>query len=139
MNTADYSRYWQTTLPTTLAVDLEPGVSPQEGVRAIVDRLGKNRGVRVQTGAERITEVEATVREGLRSLGEISSLLLIAAALAVAAALGTAIWQRRHYLASLKADGFDSLQLWRAILLECSVLLAIGGMTGRFWECMDMR
>jgi ABC-type antimicrobial peptide transport system permease subunit len=84
----------------------------------------------VQTSGERIAEVESTVREGLKSLGEIATLLLIAAALAVASALSTAIWQRRSYLASLKAHGFDSWQLWRAILFECAILLAIGCIDG---------
>ncbi len=130
MNTRDYSTYWQTSAPTTLAVALRPGIRPEEGASLVRAALGSQHGLRVQTSDERIAEVEAAVREGLRSLGEISLLLLIAAALAVAAALGTAIWQRRRYLARLKAEGYDSLQLWRAIVFECAVLLAIGCVDG---------
>jgi putative ABC transport system permease protein len=130
MNTRDYSRYWKTTMPTTLAVNFKAGVSPREGANTVAKVLGSQSGVRVQTAGERIAEVESIVREGLRSLGEIAIMLLIAAALAVAAALGTAIWQRRRYFASLKADSFDSLQLWRAILFECAILLMIGGVDG---------
>jgi putative ABC transport system permease protein len=130
MNTNDYRQYWKTSSPTTLAVRLKPGVSPTQGVRTVERALGPRNGLRVQTASSRIAEVESTVREGLRSLGEISMLLLIAAALAVAAALGTAIWQRRRYLASLKAESFDSLQLWRAILFECAILLIIGSLDG---------
>jgi putative ABC transport system permease protein len=130
MNTADYGHYWQMTEPTTLAISLKPGVSLQAGKAAVARALGPATSLRIQSSEERIAEVENTIREGLRSLGEIAKLLLIAAALAVATALGTAIWQRRTLLASLKAQGFDSWQLWRAILAESAALLAIGGITG---------
>jgi putative ABC transport system permease protein len=56
--------------------------------------------------------------------------VLIAAALAVACALSAAIWQRRPRLASLKVQGYDSRQLWRALLLESAVVLAVGGIVG---------
>jgi putative ABC transport system permease protein len=62
----------------------------------------------------------------LSALSEISSLLLIAAALAVAAALSASIWQRRPRLASLKIQGYDTGQLWRALLLESVIVLGIG-------------
>jgi putative ABC transport system permease protein len=130
MNTSDYGHYWQTTEPTTLAIRLKPGVTLAAGKTAVAQALGPGTGLRIQTSEERIAEVQSTIREGLRSLGEIAKLLLIAAALAVAAALGTAIWQRRTLLASLKAQGFDSWQLWRAILAESATLLVIGGITG---------
>ncbi len=130
INTEDYSRYWQTTDPTTLAINLKPGVPLQAGKEAVARALGPGTGLRVQSSEERIAEVQGTIREGLRSLGEIAKLLLIAAALAVATALVTAIWQRRTILASQKAQGFDSWQLWRAILAESATLLAIGCVTG---------
>jgi putative ABC transport system permease protein len=129
INTNDYARYWQMTGPTTLGVNLRPGVGLQAGKEAVARAL-IGRSLRVQTSSERIAEVENTIRESLRSLGEIATLLLVAAALSVATALGNAIWQRRPLLASLKAQGFDSWQLWRAILAESAALLAIGGITG---------
>lgn len=130
MNTVDYSHYWQTNNPTTIAINLRPGVTAQTGRDSVEKVLGREQGLRVQTSSERIAEVETIVRQGLRSLGEIATLLLIAAALAVASALSTSIWQRRRQFASLKALCFDSFQLWRAIIFECAVLLAIGGVDG---------
>jgi ABC-type antimicrobial peptide transport system permease subunit len=50
--------------------------------------------------------------------------------MAIAASLGAAIWQRRQRLASMKVGGFDRAQLWRSLLLECAVLLGIGGLVG---------
>jgi putative ABC transport system permease protein len=68
----------------------------------------------------------ANARQALRSLGQISTLLLIAAALAIAFALSATLWQRRAQLAALKTQGFDYLQLWRALLLESTIVLAVG-------------
>ncbi|HEX4115564.1 MAG TPA: ABC transporter permease [Solirubrobacteraceae bacterium] len=130
INTNDYRRYWASVDPTTLAIDFKPGTSLAAGVAAVASTLHSFAGLRVQTSAARIAGVERTVNESLETLGQIATMLLVAAALAVAAALSAAIWQRRAYLASLKAQGFDRLQLWRAIVLEASVLILIGGIDG---------
>ena len=63
-------------------------------------------------------------------MAEISTLLLIAAGLAVASALSAAVWQRRARLASLKIQGYDSDQLWRALLLESAITVGVGCMVG---------
>ncbi len=130
VNTHDYSRWWQSTDPTTLAISLRPGVSSAAGKRAVENALGRMSVLRVQSAAERIAEVESTVAQGLRSLSEIATLLLIAAALAVASALSASIWQRRARLASLKIQGYDTAQLWRALLLESAIVLGIGCAVG---------
>jgi putative ABC transport system permease protein len=130
INTRDYSRLWRTTSPTTLAVSLEPGVSARAGKRTVEAALGDGTALRVQTSRERISEVESTVSQGLRSLSEIATLLVIAAALAVAVALSTVIWQRRPRLASMKIQGYDRWQLWRALVLECAIVLGIGCAVG---------
>jgi len=130
LNTSDYRRYWNISEPTTLAVDFKPGISPNTGRLDVDHALGPQNMLRVQTSNERIAEVEGIVSDGLRNLGQIATLLLIAAALAVASALSAAIWQRRAYLASLKAQGYDRWQLWRAIVLEGSVLMIVGAVDG---------
>lgn len=130
LNTNDYSYYWQSTDPTTLAVDLKPGTTSAAAVRAIRQALGSTSALRVQTSAERIAEVKIIGRQGLSVLGDVSNLLLLISALALAAALSTTIYQRRGRLASLKAQGFDRLQLWRGVLIESAVVLGIGCMDG---------
>jgi putative ABC transport system permease protein len=129
LNTTDFSRYWQTTAPTTLAVGLRPGVDVERGRRLVAAAL-VGSGLRVQTAAERIAEVERIARQGVSILGGISTLLLVISALALAAALSTAVYQRRLRLASLKAQGFDRVQLWRSVLLESAVVVAIGSLAG---------
>jgi putative ABC transport system permease protein len=130
INTNDYSRLWQTTSPTTLAISLKRGTQAVVEKHLIETVLGHNPALRVQSSRERIAEVENTVSLGLRSLSEIARLLIIAAALAVAAALCAVIWQRRPRLASMKLQGYDRWQLWRALLLESAIVLGVGCSVG---------
>jgi putative ABC transport system permease protein len=122
----DYSRYWQTVDPSALEVNLLPGVGADAGRRAIAAALGHRPGLSIRTSGERERQSEASARQGLETLAEISTLLLIAAGLAVASALSAAIWQRRARLASLKIQGYDSSQLWCALLLESAITVAVG-------------
>ncbi len=84
----------------------------------------------MRSAAERAGEAEASARQGLHTLSQISTLLLIAAALAVAAALSATVWQRRARLASLKIQGYNPGQLWRGLLLESGVMLGVGSLAG---------
>ncbi len=126
----DYRRYWQTSEPSALEVTLKPGVSSAAGERAVDAVLGGYPGLAAQTRQAREGQYASNSREALQSLGEISTLLLIAAALAVASALSATIWQRRAFLASLKIQGYDRRQLWRALLLESMIVLGFGCMIG---------
>ena len=130
INTTDYRRWWATSNPTALAIDLKPGVSLDAGKRAVTQAVGRDGGLQVFTFHERIAYLDREAKQGLQSLSEISTLLLLTAALALAAALSTAIYQRRARLAALKADGFDRRQLWRGLLLESGVVLGIGCLDG---------
>ena len=130
LNTVDYSRYWRTSEPTALSVSLLPGVGPIAGREEVKALLAGQPGLRVQTSSERVAEVERTVHQGLQTLGDISTLLLIVAALALASALSTTIHQRRARLAALQVQGFDHWQLWRSLLLESSVVIGIGCLDG---------
>jgi putative ABC transport system permease protein len=50
--------------------------------------------------------------------------------LAMAAAIGNMVWQRRPRLAKLKLEGFPRAELWRTVLLESVLLLGVGCLTG---------
>jgi putative ABC transport system permease protein len=143
LNTRDYSRYWQTVEPSALEVLLKPGVGELVGKHAVEGVLAGHPGLAVQTKRQREMEYQANSRQAVAALGEISTLLLIAAALAVAAALIASIWQRRPELASLKIQGYDRYQLWRALLLESSIVLgfgcAIGAIFGMYGHALASR
>ena len=98
--------------------------------RAVAAAIGPWPGLGVQTLAQRETQYAADSRQGLHALSEIATLLLIAAALAVASALSAALWQRRARLASLKIQGYATGQLWRAMLLESGIVLGAGCAVG---------
>jgi putative ABC transport system permease protein len=131
IDAADFERWWGSSQAAALEVSLKPGVSAAAGRGSVQRALASVApGLQAQTASERAGESMASAREGLRTLSEISLMLLIAAALAVAAALAAAIWQRRRRLASLKVHGYGSAQLWGAILIESGVTLIAGGLLG---------
>ena len=130
LSSTDFRRWWQSTDAAALEVNLSPGVSPQQGRRKVQAALARYPGLEVRSTGERIALSESSAHQGLRTLAEISTLVLIAAALAVAAALSAAIWQRRKRLATLKVQGYDRWQLWRAVLLESAITIAVGAGLG---------
>jgi putative ABC transport system permease protein len=130
LNARDYARWFGSADAAALEVNLAPGVSAAQGRRIVQAALAAYPGLTVHTAAERVALSETSARQGLRTLGEISTLLLLAAALAVASALSAAIWQRRARLAALKIQGYDAAQLWRAVLLESAITIAIGAAVG---------
>jgi putative ABC transport system permease protein len=130
IDSEDYRRYWRTTDAAALEVGLSPGASAAAARRAIDAALAGRPGLRVRTSGERDVENKANTSQGLRTLGDISTLLLVAAALAIASALTAAVWQRRARLAALKIQGYDHRQLWRALLFESAIMLGIGSVIG---------
>jgi putative ABC transport system permease protein len=126
LSSADFRRAWRSADPAAFEIDLRPGVGLTRGVREVRTALGPRPGLSVQTRGQREAQFRANARQALRGLGQISTLLLLVAALSVAFALSAAIWQRRDRLASLKSQGFDSRQLWRSLLLESGIVLGIG-------------
>jgi len=131
ISASEYSRYWETTDAAALEVSLKAGISPAQGRRAVATALAaSDPGLQVRTAGERETLSNASAREGLRTLGQISTLLLIAAGFAVAMALSATVWQRRTRLAALKMQGYDTGQLWRAVVLESAVTIGVGAVVG---------
>lgn len=102
--------------------------------------LGPASGLTVQTSYEREQRQRSASRQGLSRLSQISTFVLIAAILAMAAATASMIWQRRVRLADLKLDGVSDLGVWRALLLETALLVgsgcAIGAVFGLFGQLL---
>jgi putative ABC transport system permease protein len=126
INAEDYASAWASTEASAYEIEDAQGVSPVT-VRNEVERaLGPSSGLQVQTAAQRAGRQRVASRQGLQRLSEISTLVLIAAVLAMAAAIGNMIWQRRARLARLKIDGFTDLDVWRTLMLESVLLVASG-------------
>jgi putative ABC transport system permease protein len=130
MDSADYGRLWATSAPTALGVQLAPGASATRVQRAIQTMLGADGGLQVTSASARQASIDTLTSEGLGQLGEISTLLLLAAILAMAAALSSAIWQRRASLAGLRLSGARPQRLRLVLLCESALMLGAGALTG---------
>jgi putative ABC transport system permease protein len=133
MNASDYARAWGSADVSAYNVLLAPGVFPSRGaheIEAALGARGASSGLAVQTAGQHADRQRTLSRQGLARLTQIATLILIGAVLAMAAAMGTMVWQRRPRLAKLKLEGFPRGELWRTILLESVLLLGVGCMAG---------
>ena len=130
MNAGEYARSWGATDASAYSIILDPGIAAARAAREIARALGSSSGLSVQTAQAHASEQNALSRQGLQRLTQIATLILVVAVLAMAAAIGSIVWQRRPRLAKLKLEGFTRMELWRTILLESLLLLAVGCVTG---------
>lgn len=130
INTHDYRRGWASPDASAIEIDLAPGVTAAAGRTAVRRALGPGRALDVQSAQQLDEEFTSFLQGGLTRLTQISTLLVIAAALALAAAMSAAVWQRRQRLATYKVQGFREAQLRRIVLLEALVVLALGCVLG---------
>lgn len=131
LNQRDYQRAWNTTDPSAIEIDLDPGVSPQQGAALVRDALGPTAAaLAVESADQRWGALRRNARQGLDRLTQISTLVLIGAILATAAAVSATVWQRRNRLAELRAQGFSLRQVWAALLTEAALLLSFGAVIG---------
>ncbi|HTW40732.1 MAG TPA: FtsX-like permease family protein [Solirubrobacteraceae bacterium] len=133
LGSAEYARAWQTTQATALAVGLQPGADPERVRREVARALGSHNGLEVLLASSREANMIGSAHEGLSQLGTISTLLVLASILAMAAALASAIWQRRRSLAVLRLSGVRSSRLRSLLLLESSLMLGVGAVAGAGW------
>jgi putative ABC transport system permease protein len=126
LNAEDYARAWGSQNPSAYQIRLSQGIPLSRGKSEILRALGPHSALAVQSPGERERNDRETARKGLSRLTQIATLVLIAAVLAMAAAMGAMIWQRRPLLADMKVDGFSRGVLWRALLWESALLLGTG-------------
>jgi putative ABC transport system permease protein len=93
-------------------------------------RTGTQNGLEVTTAATREASIDSLASEGLGQLGEISTLLLVAAIFALWTAGTSAVWQRRASLAKRQRSGVKPLRLWYILLVESALILLGGCLTG---------
>jgi putative ABC transport system permease protein len=130
MNADDYARAWDSNDLSAYQVTLKPGVPVKVGLREVQSAVQPNTALVVQSAAQHEQNEIAGQRQGLARLTDIAALVLVAAALAMAAAMGAMLWQRRPRLAGMKVDGFGRGELWGALLWESALLLGTGCSVG---------
>ncbi|MBB4664225.1 FtsX-like permease family protein [Conexibacter arvalis] len=129
MRAADYRRAWRSDDPTAFEVDLRTGADVAT-TRGALERALAQPALRVQTTAEREAQFQALARQGLERLTDISTLALIAAALAMAAAMGAGIFQRRVTFSRRRIQGYRPAKLRRILLYEATLILGTGCLAG---------
>jgi putative ABC transport system permease protein len=130
MNGGDYARAWGSSDASAYSVLLGADASPRAVTAQIARALGPATGLGVETSERHSARQLAVSREALARLTQIATLIPIAAVLAMAAAMGAMIWQRRPRLAKLKLEGLGRTVLLGTILLESLMLVGVGSLTG---------
>jgi putative ABC transport system permease protein len=138
MNGSDFTRGWGSPGPAALAVHIAPPAAPP-GILARIRRLLAPTGLHAESARSREDRQRTLTRQGLQRLSQIATLMLIAAALAVAAVIGAMMFQRRPRLAKLKLEGFSPALLWRTIVLESVLLVGVGSLTGGLLALLGQR
>ena len=130
MGLTDFTAAWGTSAPTALAVHPRAGVSATALAAQVRRALPAGSGLSVESAGAREQRIDGLTSEGLSQLGLISTLLVLAAIIALAAALASSINQRRGVLAGLRLAGAPPGRLRRILLLEAAIMLAAGCLTG---------
>jgi putative ABC transport system permease protein len=131
ISTLDYQRGWRTNEPTALEVELKPGADSRSALRAVGALLATSApGLVVHSAAVHTSAADSAMREGLSTLGQIVVLVLLSGGLAISASLCASLGPRRQWLATMKAEGYGDGQLWRVLLFESSLLVAVGCLIG---------
>jgi putative ABC transport system permease protein len=130
MSDTDFARAWGSTAASALAVSVRPRTDTQQLTREIASALGPGSGLEVATAATREGKINTLTSEGLSQLGLVSTLLVLAAILALGAALASSIHQRRGALAGLRLTGAAPARLRRILLVEAALMLSAGCVTG---------
>lgn len=126
LNAHDYERAWGSADASALLATLASGATPAEGKRALEAALGPRSRLVAQTAAEHESDQRSSSRAALERLRQIATLVLASAIIAMASAMGGLIWQRRAFLAGVKIEGYSTADMWKALLLEASILIGVG-------------
>ena len=126
VNASDYARAWGSREPSAYEIQRKPGSSAATVRSRVARALGPGSGLVVETSVQRERRHHVLAAQGLARLSQIRLLVLIAAVLAVAAAMGSMLWQRRDLIAFMKVDGYRKGVLLRWLLCESAVLLGAG-------------
>jgi putative ABC transport system permease protein len=130
ISAGEYARLWGSADASAYNILLDAKTPAAEAARKIRAALGASSGLAVQTATAHAAEQNALSRQGLERLTQIATLILAVAVLAMGAAIGNLLWQRRPRLAKLKLEGFPRGELWRTVLVESLLLLTVGCATG---------
>ncbi|HTB50927.1 MAG TPA: ABC transporter permease [Solirubrobacteraceae bacterium] len=132
LSAADFTSAWGSHAPSALAIRPSSGASVSTVISTIRRTLARepNSSLEVLSASSRQASIDSLTSEGLSQLGLITLLLVLAAVIAIAAALASSVYQRRRALAALRLTGAAPARLRRILLLESSLIVCSGCLTG---------
>lgn len=126
----DFRRGWRSAEISAYNVQIADGVDPEQVAGRVRRALGPQSALRVETSAQRAERQQVSARSGLTRLTQISSLTLVVAVFAMAAAMAALLWQRRTAVARQKLDGHTTGVMWRSLAVESGTLFISGCLAG---------
>ena len=130
LNADDYARAWGSSTPAALQIEVDAGTSASRVAAEVRRALPATLPALIETRAARLARHYAASRDSLARIDQVSALVLLSAVLAMVGAMAGMIWQRRPAIARLKVHGYPEGELWRALLLESTLLLGTGSVLG---------
>lgn len=130
MGGPDFRRAWRMGDLTAIQADLNDGVSPADGRRAVDAALGNTPALSVKTAAQVERQAHDLARKSLGRVALISNVLLVGALFGVITAMLTALAYRIPRVASLRAIGMTTGQTYGALFAEVGALLLVGSVIG---------
>ena len=128
INANDFERAWGSGAVAAYQVRLRPGTPAAVGRMQVEAVVGS--ALKVETGRERGDHQRGITRAGLARLRQITTVTLVVAVLAMAAAMVGLLWQHRPMVSHMKAHGVRSTMMWRMLLIETGVLFGTGALAG---------
>ncbi len=129
MSNRDYAHLWKTTGAGEIGVTLATGANIFR-VRSEIASVLRSSSLEMVTSRTWADRFNKSASEGLSKLAWISTLLIVAAIVAMATALTSATWQQRTTLAGRRVEGVEPARLRRLLLIEAGIILGAGCFTG---------
>lgn len=130
LSPGDFRRGWRSDEISAYNVETAAAADPSRVAARVRAALGRRSALRVETATERAERQQVSARSGLTRLSQISSLTLVVAVFAMAAAMAALLWQRRPAVARQKLDGHSTGVMWRSLAVESGTLFIGGCLAG---------
>lgn len=130
LNADDAAALWNSPAIGAYLIDVQPGADLTTVQAALASVLGPRTPLRIETPAARHERQRDVARDGLQRLRQIATMTLVAAILAMGAAMGALLWQRRSSVSRQKLDGHRTGRMWGTLAIESGTLFVTGALAG---------
>jgi putative ABC transport system permease protein len=130
MDDAMFARYYGESRPNSLAIYLDPGVSPESVRESLIQALGDEHHVFIHTNGTLRREVLRIFDSTFAITYALEGIAIAVAIMGVAGTLFTLILEQRRDLTVLRMVGADRRQVRRMVLVEAGVIGLVSQLLG---------